>query len=159
VAKVTEKDIVEYLNEKITFHRQEALRLEGILNAFTQAPVAVQHNDQENTDVASTPKHPAKPPRGKRTSSVKTESKITENLEIPEKYTEDLTIQRKIAFALKEIGSGFKEDIANAMAQYEPRSDAEKIIKQIAVPLSNLQEQGKVAVEKVGRKYRFKLMV
>jgi hypothetical protein len=155
VAKVTEKDIVEYLNEKISFHRQEAQRLEGVLGAFTQIPATVQSNNDK--DAAPPNLSAAKPARRNRTQSLTPDNTNTEDFDIPDKYSENLNIHAKIAFALKEIGSGLKEDIANTMAQYEPRSDADKIIRQISTPLANLKAQGKIDVEKIGRKNRFKL--
>lgn len=158
MAKVTEKDIVEYLNERIAFHRQEAKRLEELLNGIIHVPAAaVDGNAEEDTSVSAAPKYSSeKPAQRKKTQSIKPES--AENFDIPDKYTDDLSINSKILFALKEIGSGFKEDVANTMAQYEPRSDEGKIIRQIDGPLSNLKAQGKIDVEKIGRKYRFKLI-
>jgi len=158
MAKVTEKDIVEYLKEKISFHEQEVKRLEGVLEAFIQSPPATQKIDGEaaaapSEKLPSTRKaSAAKPTKGKNS-----ESQAASALDVPEKYTDKLSINSKIAFALHEIGSGFKEDIANAMAQYEPKSDAEKIGRQIAAALSGLKAKGQINVEKLGRKHRFQL--
>lgn len=158
MAKVTEKDIVEYLKEKISFHQQEAKRLESLLGAFIQSPAATQKIDEEAVAAPS-----EKLPSTRKTSAAKprkgkiTESQTVSAIDVPEKYTDNLSINSKIAFALHEIGSGFKEDIANAMAQYEPKSDAEKISRQISAALSGLKAKGQINVEKQGRKYRFQL--
>ncbi|QJD95380.1 hypothetical protein HH214_05585 [Mucilaginibacter robiniae] len=162
MATVTEKDIIHHLKEKIKFHQNEAKRIENLLSAFTndyhtsRSRKAKSEADDEEID--SAPEEFVKSSRkandasGVATASVKP-------LEIPEKYTDDLPIIAKIAFALNEIGSGFNEDIANTMAQYEPKSDAKKISKQISGILSTLKSKGQLNTEKVGRKDKLSLVI
>ncbi|WP_345949376.1 hypothetical protein ABDD95_21245 [Mucilaginibacter sp. PAMB04274] len=148
MANITEQDIINHLKEKINFHQQEAKRLEGILTAFLPEPVAGNGN-QTN--------HISQPAAKATLAKAPAEPKPSKELEIPEKYADNLPITAKIAFALKEIGSGFNEDIANAMAQYEPKSDAKTISRQISNVLSNLKSKGQITVEKFGRKDKYSL--
>jgi hypothetical protein len=161
MANVTEKDIINHLREKIRFHQNEAKRIEGLLGAFTNESSSTARgrkakSDAEDEALISTDEQPATEKK-KRGPAKKLAGTPPKPLEVPEKYTDDLTINSKIAFALKEIGSGFNEQIAEAMAQYEPKSDAKKISKQISGVLSTLKSKGQLKVEKVGRKDRFSL--
>lgn len=79
-------------------------------------------------------------------------------LEIPSSYSDKMTINSKIAFALNEIGEGYNEDIANAMAQYEPQSDAKKLSKQISGILSTLKNKGFLTATRDGRKDKYTLV-
>lgn len=156
MANITEKDIIDHLKEKIRFHQHEAKRIEGLLSAFTgdtstqrgrRAKVEAVNEaiDGDEQQTATT--------RKKRNTS----GTPAKALEVPEKYTDDLTINARIAFALNEIGSGFNEDIAAAMAQYEPKSDAQKISKQISGVLSTLKSKGQLKTVKEGRKDKYSL--
>jgi hypothetical protein len=165
---ITEKDIVEYLKQQVTFHQQEAKRFETLLNGFTaNAPAspksksdnaAMPHVPKANEAKISAPKSAAA--ATKEETNPDEQTSIAEPampLDIPAKYSDDLPVNQKIGFALREIDSGFIEDIANAMAQYEPKSDAKKISRQITAPLSELKDAGQIKIEKVGRKDRFSL--
>ncbi len=166
---ITEKDIVEYLKQQVAFHQQEAKRFETLLNGFAGTAPAAPRGKNENAAVPQSPKaNEAKAPASKTPAvAPKEESPAEEQtnvaepaqpIDIPAKYSDDLPANQKIAFALREIGSGFSEDIANAMAQYEPKSDAKKLARQITAPLAELEEAGQVKVEKVGRKDKFSLV-
>ncbi len=165
---ITEKDIVEYLKQQVAFHQQEAKRFETLLNGFTGATHAAPKGKSENVAVPQPPKtSEAKTPAPKAPTVVAKEEAPTEEqtsvaepaqpIDMPAKYSDDLPVNQRIAFALREIGSGFSEDIANAMAQYEPKSDAKKLARQITAPLAELKEAGQVKIEKVGRKDKFSL--
>lgn len=165
MANITEKEIIVYLKEKIKSIQAESKKYEDMLNAFSgsAAPTksAKQSKDNimeavleqaEETTAAKAPKKKADP---KPVKGGKTSPKI---LEVPAAYSPDLGLSSKIAFAINEIGgAGFGQDIANAMAQYEPQSDAEKIFKQIASVLSNLKAKGTLTTVKDGRKDKYSL--
>ncbi len=165
---ITEKDIVEYLKQQVAFHQQEAKRFETLLQGFTASAPASSKSKSDNAVAPQPPKvSEAKAPAPKSPVTAPKDDTNTEEqtsvaepavpLDVPAKYNEDLPINQKIGFALREIGSGFNEDIANAMAQYEPRSDAKKISRQITAPLAELKEAGQIKIEKVGRKDKFSL--
>jgi len=165
---ITEKDIVEYLKQQVAFHQQEAKRFETLLNGFTtSAPTSsksksensvVPHSSKASEAKVPAPKSPATLPKEEASLEEQTNNIETPvPLDIPAKYSDDLSVNLKIAFALREIGSGFNEDIANTMAQYEPKSDAKKLSRQITAPLIELKEAGQIKIEKVGRKDKFSL--
>jgi hypothetical protein len=167
MANITEQDIINHLKQKIEFYEHESKRLQGLLSAFTNSSI-IEFNGKaklkgSDGDLAPASKARQINPRGKRKTKEEQQLKEPElaekTIDVPEKYTDDLTINAKVIFALKEIGSGFNEDIANAMAQYEPKSDAKKISKQISGVLSALKTRGQVRAEKAGRKDKFSLVV
>jgi hypothetical protein len=162
MANVTEKEIISYLKEKIKSIQAEAKKYEDLLNAFsgTSAPsksakqtkdniLDAVIEDAEETSAKSTKKKDAKPAKGGKAAP--------KPLDVPAEYTQDLSLAGKIAFALNEIGEGFGQDIAAAMAQYEPQSDAEKLFKQIASVLSNLKAKGSLTTVKEGRRDKYSL--
>lgn len=163
MANVTEKEIVGYLKEKIKSIQAEAKKYEDLLNAFsgsTPSKSAKQTKDSilesvieqaEDAPAKTTKKKAeAKPAKSAKSAAAK-------SLEVPTEYNADLSLGGKIAFALNEIGEGFGQDIANAMAQYEPQSDADKLFKQIASVLSNLKAKGALTTVKEGRRDKYKL--
>lgn len=164
MANVTEKDIVNHFKEKIKFHQNEAKRIENLLSAFNSDTSSQRGRKTKSdaVDEALSPaeEQPAAFSKKKKANSAKkaTPAVAAKSLDIPEKYTDKLTINGKIAFALNEIGSGFNEDIAAAMAQYEPKSDVQKLSKQISGVLSTLKTKGQLNAEKVGRKDKFSLV-
>jgi len=165
---ITEKDIVEYLKQQVAFHQQEAKRFETLLNGFTTAAPAPLKPKNENIASAQPSKvgETKAQPAPKNTDAEKEKTNTEDNndatepvkpIDIPAKYSDDLAVELKIGFALREIGSGFIEDIANTMAQYEPKTDAKKISRQITAPLADLKEAGQIKIEKFGRKDKYSL--
>ncbi len=159
MANVTEKDIIDHLKEKIKFHEKEVKRIESLLTAFTSNSdqQKVRKAKVEAVSEAIAPM-PAKSKKGKdKTDKTPKSGKQAKGLTVPDAYNDKLTLNEKIAFALKEIGSGFNEDIASAMAQYQPQSDEKKIGKQISGVLSVLKTKGMLKTTKEGRKDKYAL--
>lgn len=162
MANITEQDIIEYLKEKIEFHRNEGKRLEGVLSAFTGSSITPTNSGDPTKPVDEAPDaidNNPKPQRNPKPAKAIAQPNEVAGLTVPQKYTDDLPVNAKIAFALNEIGSGFNEDIANAMAQYEPKLDAKQISKQITAALSTLKNEGQIKAEKLGRKEKYSLPV
>ncbi|MGI4729289.1 MAG: hypothetical protein ACRYGB_12010 [Janthinobacterium lividum] len=164
MANITEKDIIVYLKEKIKSIQAEAKKYEDMLNAFNGASAATKPAKQgkdslmeavlEQAEEVSA-KAPKKKVESKAPKAPKT---TTKTLGIPAEYTPELGLSSKIAFAINEIGgAGFGQEIATAMAQYEPQSDADKLFKQIASVLSNLKAKGALTTVKEGRKDKYSL--
>lgn len=163
MANVTEKEIIVYLKEKVKSIQAEAKKYEDLLSAFNGAAApskstkqtkdkimdAVLEEAQESTTKTSKKKE-TKTGKSGRPAAPKT-------LEVPSDYSTDLSLGGKIAFSLNEIGSGFGQDIANTMAQYEPQTDGDKIFKQIASVLSNLKAKGALTAVKEGRRDKYSL--
>lgn len=159
MANVTEKDIIDHLKEKIKFHEKEVKRIESLLTAFTSNSdqQKVRKAKVEAVGEATTPL-----PETQKKGKIKYEKNLkagkpAKALVAPEAYNDKLTLNEKIAFALKEIGTGFNEDIAKAMAQYQPQSDEKKIGKQISGVLSVLKTKGMLKTTKEGRKDKYSL--
>lgn len=165
MANVTEKEIINYLKEKIKTIQAEAKKYEDLLSAFSSTSTPTKSAKQSKDNImeavleqveepaVKTPKKKAdtKPAKSTKASSAKV-------LEVPAEYSTDLSLSGKIAFAITEIGgAGFGQDIAAAMAQYEPQSDADKLFKQIASVLSNLKAKGALTTVKDGRKDKYSL--
>lgn len=165
MANITEKEIVGYLKEKIKTIQAEVKKYEDLLNAFsgTSTPTKTAKQTKENlldavleeaedTAVVKAPKKKAdaKPAKTGKAAAPKA-------LEVPAEYSADLGLSGKIAYALNEIGEGFGQDIAAAMAQYEPQTDADKLFKQIASVLSNLKAKGVLTTVKDGRRDKYSL--
>ncbi len=163
MANITEKDIITYLKEKIKSIQADAKKYEDLLNAFNGASAASKPAKQSKDNLMEAVLEQAeevsvKMPKKKAEQKAPKAAKTTKMLEVPAEYTPDLGLSSKIAFAINEIGgAGFGQDIANAMAQYEPQSDADKIFKQIASVLSNLKAKGALTTVKEGRKDKYSL--
>lgn len=163
MANITEKDIITYLKEKIKSIQAEAKKYEDLLNAFngtsaTSKPAKQSKDSLMEAVLEQAEEVSIKTPKKKAEPKAPKASKTTKMLEVPAEYTNELSYGAKIAFAINEIGgAGFGQDIANAMAQYEPQSDADKIFKQIASVLSNLKAKGALTTVKEGRKDKYSL--
>ncbi|MGI4750146.1 MAG: hypothetical protein ACRYFB_05900 [Janthinobacterium lividum] len=164
MANITEKDIIIYLKEKIKSIQAEAKKYEDMLNAFNGASATTKSAKQSKDNIMEAVLEQAEevavkaPKKKTETKPAKTPKPSTKILEVPAAYSPDLGLSSKIAFAINEIGgAGFGQDIANAMAQYEPQSDADKIFKQIASVLSNLKAKGVLTTVKEGRKDKYSL--
>lgn len=157
MANVTERDIIDHLKEKIRFHEKEVKRIESLMSAFmgnsgsgkgtkvkseavseAMAPLAGKNEKKAATAKASKTKTTGKP------------------LTVPEAYNDMLTLNEKIAFTLKELGTGFNEDIAKAIAE-KSGADEKKISKQISGVLSALKTSGKLKTTKEGRRDKYTL--
>lgn len=66
-------------------------------------------------------------------------------------------MNRKIAYVLNVIKSGFKEEIAAQIVLLQPNADKEQIIRQLSTVLSKLKSQNLLIACKEGRKYRYSL--
>ncbi len=164
MANVTEKEIIGYLKEKIKTIQSEAKKYEDLLSAFSSsAPSKAAKQTKENlldAVLEQAEDAPAKTPKKKEKEAKPAKSGKTPSakmLEVPAEYSQDLSLGGKIAFALNEIGEGFGQDIATAMAQYEPQSDPDKLFKQIASVLSNLKAKGALTTVKDGRRDKYSL--
>lgn len=127
------------------------------LKTKSAASASKNKGAQKKSPVTSTAPQAAQKPKAAAKPVASAPVKGTKSLEIPASYSDKMTINSKIAFALNEIGEGYNEDIANAMAQYEPQSDAKKLSKQISGILSTLKNKGFLTATRDGRKDKYAL--
>lgn len=66
-------------------------------------------------------------------------------------------MNRKIAFVLSIIKSGYRDEIAIQIAKLQPDGNKEQIAKQLSTVLSKLKSQKLLTAIKEGRKYRYSL--
>ncbi|MGV8879391.1 MAG: hypothetical protein ACOH2A_10200 [Sphingobacteriaceae bacterium] len=128
------------------------------LKTKSATPAAKEKVAQKKSPVTSTAPQAAQKPKAAAKPATSARIQSSKSLEIPSSYSDKMTINSKIAFALNEIGEGYNEDIANAMAQYEPQSDAKKLSKQISGILSTLKNKGFLTAKRDGRKDKYALV-
>ncbi|QXV63852.1 hypothetical protein INP83_12125 [Mucilaginibacter sp. 21P] len=147
MAKITEKDIVEHLKQKIAYHLQEARRIELLLNAFASGDMdgGFNFDKQFGSD-------------DKSDKQKKAGEKVFKPLEPPVEFSQNLTIVNKIAFALNKIGEGYNDEIAKVIADHEPEGDVKKISQLISGVLSTLKASRLINARKDGRKHKFSLV-
>ena len=155
MANVTEKDIIDHLREKIKYHEKEVKRIESLMSAFMGTSGSAK-GTKVKAEAISEAKEPLPGKKEKQAAPVKG-SKTKGNskpLSVPEAYSDSLTLNEKIAFALKELGSGFNEEIAKVIAD-QSGADEKKISKQISGVLSALKTTGKLKTSKEGRRDKY----
>jgi len=64
-------------------------------------------------------------------------------------------LDHKIAYALTNLGSGFREDILEVIHPLQPEKDPRKVTEAIAVRLSYLLKNGYIKGRLVGRRYEY----
>ncbi len=147
MSKVTEDEVIEFLQERIEKLNKELRKTHAALAALTGA-----HTDEEHA--------PSKKER-KVIKAAKKEirkSKPADNgvgLAIPQTYDSKARLQDKIAYALWQTGPAFKDDLVKKLYELEPAADLNKLDKSISLKLSLLYQSGILKAEKVGKKYRY----
>jgi len=64
-------------------------------------------------------------------------------------------LDHKIAYALTNLGSGFREDILEVIHPLQPDKDPRKVAEAMAVRLSYLLKNGYIKARLVGRRYEY----
>ena len=148
MAKITERDIINHLKQKIVYHQQESKRIELLLAAFAGSEIVDTAHDNDDLEA-----------QFKADKKVKSAiQKPFKPLEPPAEFSANLTIVNKIAYALSVIGEGYNEQIAAVIAQNEPGSDVKKISQLISGVLSTLKASRLISARKDGRKHKFSLI-
>lgn len=120
---ISEQEIINFLKTKRKVLIQELEKLDVALNAMT------------GVDFQSIPKDLDSIQEG----------------EVPDQYSSKLKLDKKILFALKEIGKGDKSEIIHKLQQLEPKSDIGKLENSISVRLSYLKNNNIIKADKNGR--------
>ena len=156
MANVTEKDIIDHLREKIKFHEKEVKRIESLMSAFMGTSGSAK-GTKVKAEAISEANEPLPSKSGKKASKPGLGQATVKPLVAPDEYKDSLTLNEKIAFALKEIGSGYNEEIAKYIAG-KTGADEKKVSKQISGVLSALKTTGKVKTTKDGRRDKYVLI-
>ncbi|SIS86361.1 hypothetical protein [Belliella pelovolcani] len=120
---ISEEEIIRFLKTKREALIQELEKLDVALNAMT------------GVDFNSIPKSIDSLQEGS----------------IPDHYSSKLKLDKKILFALKEMGKGDKSEIIQKIQQLEPKSDISKLENSISVRLSYLKNNNIIKADKNGR--------
>ncbi|MDN5286006.1 MAG: hypothetical protein JWR38_2280 [Mucilaginibacter sp.] len=151
MTNITDKDIINHLEDKIKFHYSEAKRIENILLAFTSG------GDLQEDQPTGRERIKLKQPGRRETGSkgLPAQKKPRKPVEIPKVFSSGLKLNGKVIYALNQIQSGFAEDIANKISELQPELEPGKVKVQISGILSGLKSKGILEAQKVGRKDLF----
>jgi hypothetical protein len=172
MAKITENDIVDFLQQKIDSLKAELKKAEDVLEALkgsapapTKPAAAVAKVRSLTADTGKGPSRKRKQrvasaaagqaPAKKRAGRPKTA--VSATLEAPEAYDSKLKMESKVAYALSKTGSAFKEEVTKMLNDLEPEADPKKLDKDVTVKLSSLYKKGRINAVREGRKYRYSL--
>jgi hypothetical protein len=150
----SDQEIIDQLKEKLRYHQQQYKRIEDTLATFLTEQA---HQDGISSDLPAyriTKKAPAGNPAEFETGAGKAKKK----LQVPAVYNTAMTFTKKIAFALKLLGEGFREEIAGVIVDQEPELDAVIIEKTISGVLSSLKIRGMIGARREGRRDKFFLI-
>lgn len=145
MANVTEQDVVNFLQQKITKLQNELKKAQSALDLFTGSTV-----EEGGTPVTEAIIKQTKPGRGPKADKVKT-------LSAPEEYNSGLKLDGKIAYVLANNGPSFNTDIISKLQELEPEKNADKLFKAVMVKLSSLHKAGRIKGAKEGRKFKYQL--
>ncbi|MFA6245553.1 MAG: hypothetical protein WC615_01345 [Mucilaginibacter sp.] len=150
----SDQDIIDQLKEKLRYHQQQYKRIEDTLAAFLTEQA---HQDSISSDLPAyriTENAPDFRPAEPETGG----GKAKKTLQVPVVYKNTMTFTKKIAFALKSLGEGFREEIAGVIVGQEPDLDATTIEKTISGVLSSLKIRGLIGARREGRRDKFFLI-
>lgn len=145
MANVTEQDVVNFLQQRITKLQNELKKAQSALDLFTGSTV-----EEGGEPVTEAIIKQAKPGRGPKTDKIKT-------LSAPEEYNPGLKLDGKIAYVLATNGPSFNTDIISKLQELEPEKNADKLFKAVMVKLSSLHKAGRIKGAKEGRKFKYQL--
>jgi small-conductance mechanosensitive channel len=139
----TEKEVIRFFEDKITYHEKEAARFRSVLAALKQA--SAQKEPTEPRPSAQAPKKVKEPTRRKP-------------LQIPEQFDINLSQSQKIAFVLNETADITADDIASRIAELQQTpDDKEKIKRNISGVLTAMTKRHDLTYRKSGRTFFFTL--
>jgi len=128
-----EKQIIEFLKKKCSYIQEQIENISKVISFL----------ERTNNKTVVTNHHIGSKPK--------------KRLQQTENYSRSSKLDQKIAFALSNIGSGFKEDILEILLKTDPLLDPYKLDKIISVRLSYLLKKNLISGFKIGRKYEYSL--
>lgn len=145
MAKITEQDIVSFLEQRVS-------QLSAELN---KAQLALQALSQGDFTASS-------PSVSKAVRNVEGEAKVGKDKKVkplvaPGSYGDHLTLEKKIAFILSQESPLFNVQIIEKLQAMETDKDPDKISKAVMVKLSSLYKANRIKAQKEGRKFQYEL--
>jgi response regulator of citrate/malate metabolism len=135
---ITEKEIINHIQERVNFHHREHLRFKQVLTAFIADSTEADSHQTPSARIAD------------NLISTSSSTSLSGN-DLPQ------SLRSKAHLALTSIGKGFKEDVAAEMIRVEPEIAGPALLKRLSVALSALKISGKLRAVKVGRKDQYSL--
>lgn len=148
MAKVTEQDVITYLQEKVNSLQLELKKTQSALDAFIGTGDIEPFKGSDNSFDDN-----IKSRRGRKPNS----SRAVKPLPATETFDPKAKLDGKIAYILSTNGPSFNTDIINKLQELEPEKNADKLSKAIMVKLSSLHKAGRIKGEKEGRKFKYEL--
>jgi hypothetical protein len=153
MAKITEEDIVEFLEDKIEQLQKELRKTQAVLETLKGSHEIdeVKLKKKEKKIIKSTiaqAEKADKKDKATRKSSAKSTAKTKKTTPV------QVSLEDKINTALAQ-GPGFREDIVKLLLENEPEADPKKVNKAVANKLSVLLKDKKIVGEKEGVKYKY----
>lgn len=147
MAKITEADIVEFLEEKIEQLQKELSKTQAVLKTLkgTHEIDEVKLKKKEKKIIKSTISQAGKADKKEKDKS-SSKSKPTKVVQV--------SLEDKINQALAQA-PGFREDIVSLIHASEPDTDQKKLDKAVANKLSVLLKDKKIQGVKEGVKYKY----
>ena len=148
MAKVTEQDIITFLQEKVSALQNELNKAQAALEAFTGSAPKVNVKPTSDTSVEK-----VKSVRGRKAAVLKP----SKPLPVPEEFNADDKMDKKIAYILSTQGASFNSDVVGKIQKLEPEKDADKLGKAVIVKLAALYKAGRIKAAKVNGKYKYEI--
>ncbi|SDS65614.1 hypothetical protein SAMN05216490_1556 [Mucilaginibacter mallensis] len=150
MAKITEQDIVEFLEDKIEQLKKELRKTQIALETLKGIHEIdeVKLKKKERKIIKSTIAQADKKEKTSRKSAGKSTAKAKKTAPI------QVSLEDKINTALTQ-GAAFREDIVKKILEQELNADAKKVDKAVANKLSALLKDKKIHAVKEGAKYKY----
>ncbi|MXV16063.1 BlaI/MecI/CopY family transcriptional regulator [Hufsiella ginkgonis] len=147
--KVTEQDVVTFLEEKVQSLHAELKKAQELLQVFTGTLSATQTNAFKSPVL---PLSGAK--RGRKPRPAGADSAM---IVAPAEFHPKAKMELKVAYALSQTGPAFKEEVTRVLNDLDPEADPKKLDKDVTVKLSSLYKKGRINAVREGRKYKYSL--
>ncbi|MFD0791990.1 hypothetical protein ACFQZX_00095 [Mucilaginibacter litoreus] len=148
---VTEKDIIDFLENKVVYHNREIQRIRDILSALSGSYIENTENANQSLENISA--------EMLRTENDRTVFRaVVKPLIVPDNYRSQLPMSLKISYVLDKINAGMKDDIANYIVSLQPDLQLDRLTKHLSTVLSELKSKSLLSAVKEGRKYRYSLI-
>ncbi|EOR94956.1 hypothetical protein ADIARSV_1917 [Arcticibacter svalbardensis MN12-7] len=148
MAKVTEQDIITFLQEKVSTLQIELNKAQSALESFSGSAPKANAKPASDTSVEK-----VKSVRGKKVPALKP----SKPLAVPEQFNADDKMDKKLAYILSTLGASFNSEVVSKIQELEPEKDADKLGKAVIVKLASLFKAGRIKGTKLNGKYKYEL--
>ncbi|MXV17696.1 hypothetical protein [Hufsiella ginkgonis] len=148
MSKITDKDIVDLLEERIASLNAELARFRLVLDVLTSIAEESLPGKGELTQLAQVVEDRIGGP-------VVRSIKKTPALTVPLDFSDKLKVTEKVMFALSKTGPACKDDIFKFLHDLKPAADPVKLNNVLTVVLSSMLKKEQIKAERAGKRYRY----